>query len=131
MKRIEEIEKMSLEELERNASGISVPEGFSERIKQTLAAADAVSAGDGRRNLRARYAGLAAALVAAAIAAVVFIPRRTELKDSFDDPLLAYAEVEKTFNYISGKMSGGVEMLREAGPVAGKPNEIIRKINSK
>ena len=147
MKSIEEIEKLSLEELEQAAAGTPVPEGLSERIKLTLTAAEAVDKpsgafpaeaffredGNDDRRLRwiGRTASFCALAVAAAFAAVVVIPRLTSPKDTFDDPLLAYAQVEQTFKFISEKMSGGVEMVREAGPVIGKPETIINKINEK
>lgn len=134
MKSIEEIEKLSIEELEAASSGFKVPEGFSRRIGDAILSEAALAAGtsSARRNGPAALRGVVAALaVAAAVAAVLLIRRPSELKDSFDDPMLAYAQVEQTFQYISSKMSGGLEVVREAKPIAGRPEEIIRKINTK
>ena len=149
MKSIEEINKLDLEELEQAAGSISVPEGLSERIKTALAAEVLVSSAQppvvipglakkgfgrksaGRLSGYTRIVSACAFAVAAAFAAVLAIPRLTSPKDTFDDPLLAYAQVEQTFKFISEKMSGGVEMVREAGPVIGKPETIINKINEK
>lgn len=134
MKSIEEIEKLSIEELEAASSGFKAPEGFSRRIGDAILSEAALAAGTSgaRRNGPAAVRGVVAALaVAAAVAAVLLIRRPSELKDSFDDPMLAYAQVEQTFQYISSKMSGGIEVVREAKPIAGRPEEIIRKINTK
>ena len=147
MKRIEDIENLSIEELEQAAQGAPVPEGLAERLQSALAAetflqeegqAPVVFAVLAKRRLGHQSAGrllrtgiLSSLAVAAAIAAVVLLHTPSAPKDTFDDPLLAYAQVEETFQYISSKMSGGVNIVREAGPVAGKPKEIIRKINEK
>ena len=74
-------------------------------------------------------AGIAAA--AAAIALLIMLPRLSEapLRDTYDDPELAYAQVEETFKMISSKMAGGVALAAESGKQAGKPAQIIDKIN--
>ena len=150
MKRIEDIENLSIEELEQAAQGAPVPEGLAERLQSALAAESFLqgvekepsgaflsepSFGEGRNDDRRRHIwqiGTVSTLaIAAAIAAVVLLHTPSAPKDTFDDTQLAYAQVEKTFQYISSKMSGGVNIVREAGPVAGKPKEIIRKINEK
>ena len=150
MKRIEDIENLSLEELEQAAQGAPVPEGLADRIKASLVAESFLQNagkepsgaltgepffGENGKDDRRRHiwqTGILSSLaVAAAIAAVVLLHTPSAPKDTFDDPLLAYAQVEETFQYISSKMSGGVNIVREAGPVAGKPKEIIRKINEK
>ena len=147
MKRIEDIEKLSIEELEQAAQGAPVPEGLAERLQSALAA-ETFLQGEGQppvvipslaeKRLGKKSAGrllqtgiLSSLAVAAAIAAVVLLHTPSAPEDTFNDPLLAYAQVEETFQYISSKMSGGVNIVREAGPVAGKPKEIIRKINEK
>ena len=136
MKSIEDIEKLSIEELEQAAQGTPVPEGLAERLQSALAA-DTILQEKGQRLGRKSagrllYLGAIPTLaVAAAVAVVVLLHSPSMPKDTFDDPLLAYAQVEETFQYISNKMSGGVDIVREAGPIAGKPETIIRKINSK
>ena len=128
MKRIEDIEKLSIEELEAASETLPVPEGFRQRIESTLLSEESLAAEGVRLAVRSVVSVFA---VAAAVAAVLLIRKPAELKDSFDDPMLAYAQVEQTFQYISGKMSGGIDMVRDAGPVAVRPEEIIKKINSK
>ena len=152
MKKIDEIEKLSLEELETVSKDVQVPAGLQRRIQDALLATDVAGSrhassgalppeaffsegdNDDRRRSRKRVmGGSAAALlaVAAAIVAVVLMQKPAYPSDSFDDPALAYAQVEKTFQYISQKMSGGIEVVREAGPKVTKPEEIINKINAK
>lgn len=52
------------------------------------------------------------AVAAAVAAALVLIPGRP--KDTFDDPVLAYAEVEKAFAYMSEKIETGSEIASKA-----------------
>ena len=102
MKRIEDIEKLSLEELEQEAAQVPVPEGLASRIKTALAA-EAVGNDDRRQRgyWRAAFASFA---VAAAVAAVLMLHRPAP-KDSFDDPLLAYQQVEETLQFIAQKIN--------------------------
>ena len=130
MKRIEDIEKLSLEELERSAEGVTVPEGLRPRLEAALAAAEAQSRKDEERSGK-RWIPYASLAAAAALVAAIVIPATRQPKDSFDDPLLAYAKVEETFRYISDKMSEGVNQVREARPAAEMPGKTIKKINSK
>jgi len=133
MKRIEDIEKMNLDALERAAmeENIPVPDGLSECIENAIIAEDVIYASDRRKKVLRIVFPVAAA--AAAVAAIV-IPSRNSvppLQDTFDDPYLAYAEVEKAFQKISEKMSVGVEVTELAAATAGKPIEIINNINEK
>ena len=54
--------------------------------------------------------------VAAAIAVLlaVGLTRNPEPKDTFDDPYLAYAEVEKVFSKISGTVAYGADKISES-----------------
>ena len=121
MKTIEEIEKLSLDELERISldESIPVPFGLEERI--------GIPAMQGRRRMLLRLAGIAASLVLIGGLALTLRPK--PLQDTFDDPLLAYAEVQKTFRQISDKMNVGLELASEARTTAEKPAEILKKIN--
>ena len=125
MKTLEEIERLSLEELEQEATRAAapVPDGLQERLRQTLAARELADAARPRPTRWISYASLA---VAAAAAAVIALPQRGP-KDSFDDPRLAYAEVEKVFRTISDKMNEGVELVREAEAAAEIPQNILNK----
>jgi hypothetical protein len=125
MKTLEEIERLSLEELEQEATRAAapVPDGLQERLRQTLAARELADAARPRPTRWIPYASLA---VAAAAAAVIALPQRGP-KDTFDDPRLAYAEVEKVFRTISDKMNEGVELVREAEASAEIPQNILNK----
>ena len=126
MKTLEEIERLSLEELEQEATRAAapVPDGLQERLRQTLAARELADAARPRPTRWIPYASLA---VAAAAAAVIALPQRGP-KDTFDDPLLAYAEVEKAFQTISNKMSVGMDIVRDAEQTAGMPYNTLNKI---
>ena len=125
MKTLEEIEQLSIEELEEKAvrEAAPVPDGLQERLRQTLAAREIAEAARPRPARWLPYASLA---VAAAAAAVVALPQRGP-KDTFDDPRLAYAEVEKVFRTISDKMNEGVALVREAEASAEIPQNILNK----
>ena len=132
MKSIEELEKIGWEELEHAAlqESAPVPEGLQQRITASLAAKD-LSVEAPVRKPATRTAVFAGLLAAAALAAVLVLPRwgSRQPKDTFDDPYLAYAEVEKVFQCISEKMATGVDIAREAKPVADKTLNVLETIN--
>lgn len=108
---------------------IHVPEGLKDRIMARLAA-ESIIEESARKRSPLPYIAVAAAAAVAAI--VVAIPHRgPAIKDTYSDPYLAYAKVEETFNTISNKMAAGISLAGEAADAAGKPAEIIHKINSK
>ena len=126
MKRIDDIEKMGLEELEAAAmaGNTGVPQGLEERIKERILAREMSKMPVGRRVLQ--LGCIAAAVV---LALMLLKPGMVEdqLQDTFEDPRMAYAQVEKAFAEISNKMSMGVEMVSQAKPLAEKPMEILDK----
>ena len=126
---IQDIEKLQEDELEMAALGedITIPAGLEERIKAAIAAKETVKP-EARPVRWIPYAALA---VAAGLAAVVLIHHdgSGKLQDTFEDPYLAYAQVEATFQIISDKMAIGVDMAAKAEQAAEKPMEIINKIN--
>ncbi|MBR6457720.1 MAG: hypothetical protein IKS71_03890 [Bacteroidales bacterium] len=131
MKRIEDIEKMELDELESAAleAEAPVPAGLEDRIMASLAAKATVESQP--QPAQFRWAPYAAFAFAALLAAVVIIPwsNSNKLTDTFDDPYLAYAQVEATFQKISNKMAAGANMAAKAGETAEKTVEIINKIS--
>ena len=132
MKSIEELEKLEWEELEKAAlqEPAPIPEGLQQRIAQALAADTAAREVQAHR-FPVRTVSFTALAAAAALAAVLIIPSlgKSEPKDTFDDPYLAYAEVERVFQSISDKMATGVDIAREAKPVADKTLNVLDKIN--
>ena len=129
MKRIQDIEKLQEEDLETAALGedITIPAGLEERIKAAIAAKETVKP----KAVPVRWIPYAALAVAAGLAAVVLIHHdgSGKLQDTFEDPYLAYAQVEATFQKISDKMAIGVDIAAKAEQTAEKPMEIINKIN--
>lgn len=111
MKKLEEIERLlpsALESLAEN-SDIPVPENMSERVKAALVTA-ALDREERRRVSSRRIWGGAAAFAATACAAVLLIFHTGEPKDTYSDPEMAYAELERSFALISSKVDKGVKM---------------------
>lgn len=126
MKTLEEIEKLDFSQLEAYAEdrSIEAPADLMDRIKAAGLAQAMKPDNRKKRVLSAWRPALAGALaVAAGLAIVLSIPRQPE--DTFDDPRLAYAELERTFNLISSKVDKGLEIAGEAGPIIEKTNEAL------
>ena len=109
MKSLKELENMSLEELEAVSldENIVVPEGFAARLESCL---------EGRKG-RARVVRLVAAAASVAVLAGVgfgVAKWQDEPKDTFDDPYLAYAELEKAFATMSGGVQKALAMAEES-----------------
>ena len=73
-----------------------------------------------------RWAIAAAAAAVVALAVTLSVPSRP--KDTFSDPLLAYAEVQRAFDLISARGEQAMDIAGKAVPVMEKTDEIIRKI---
>jgi len=133
MKRLEDIERMSPEELDRiaGASGAEIPADLGERLgNAVLAAAAAEDCRSARRTRFGYAAGAVTAVALASLAIVLSLPHAP--KDTFDDPLLAYAELEKTFSYISSKVDRGLDIAAVAEPAIEKTTGAINTtINKK
>jgi len=130
MKRIEDIEQMELDELESAAleQKAPVPSGLEDRILASLAAKAIVEASP--KPAPARWVPYAAFAFAASLAAVaIYRSSSNRLTDTFDDPYLAYAQVEATFQKISEKMATGAHLAAKAGETAEKSVEIINKFS--
>lgn len=126
MRTIEEIERMSMEELERIASSkdISIPEGLDDRISGTLTAAAFHAQERPAARTRHTIIGIVASAVAAACLGMVLV-KASQPKDTFTDPMLAYAQLEQTFQYIQTKMGKGLEIAAGAEPVIERTSEIF------
>lgn len=130
MKRKEDIERMDLEELEKIASdsSVPVPESLHRRVEDALTAACAVKSVPGRKAWRF------ALIPAAAAALTVGLNYQSASRmpaDTFTDPQEAYAELERTFGYISSKINAGREMTDAALSQVDKASRIIDNINKK
>lgn len=127
MKSIKEIENMSLEELIAVSSdeATAVPEGFAERIGKQVEAHKIAKdlENDADRVKTVRWIGAAAAVTLLAGTALGIVNWQKQPKDTFDDPYLAYAELEKAFATMSDSLQKGLAM-------ADKSEDIIdRTIN--
>ena len=136
MKRIEDIEKMGLEELEAAAmeEKVEVPQGLAGRIQERILASELakeppIEKPQIQRKRILQYSGIAAAAVVV-LALVLLKPemQKNTLQDTFDDPYMAYAQVEEAFRQISKKMTVGVEMIADAKPLAERPMEILNNV---
>ncbi|MDE5956636.1 MAG: hypothetical protein K2G80_09125 [Bacteroidales bacterium] len=131
MKNIKDVENMSMEALESIAEdrSIEIPGTLRERLLRNAAAAaiveeeKAVGQTGTRNGLYAKFAIAAAA----AACLTIFLTVQGQPEDTFDDPLMAYAELERTFSYISSKMDKGLEIASEAEPVFEKTATVISR----
>ena len=118
MKSIKEIENMSLEELIAVSSdeATAVPEGFAERIGKQVEvqkiARDLENDADRVRTVR--WIGAAAAVTLLAGTALGIVNWQNQPKDTFDDPYLAYAELEKAFATMSDSLQKGLAMAEKS-----------------
>lgn len=130
MKSIKDIERMTLEDLDAVSldEGITVPEGLSDKVRSTIGNSE-------RKKNVFRIAGIAAAGVAtagvaAAVVAVIAglsLPKSgSEPMDTFDDPYLAYAEVEKALAMVTEGMRKGIDMVEESEYVIERTTEILK-----
>ena len=112
MKTLDEMTRLSAEDLERISldESIPVPEELSGRVQAALAPARRGTPAVRRWILPSGIAAAVAALIAVGLA----LTWNPEPKDTFDDPYLAYAEVEKVFSKISGTVAYGAEKVNES-----------------
>jgi len=130
MKKIEDIENMSPELLEKIAEdqSIQVPSSLKNDIEAAIIAGSVAEErpAQQKRRFGTKYAaGVSAAAAAACL--IVFATMYRPMEDTFDDPLTAYAEIEKTFSYIASKMDKGMEIASEADPVIEKTAKVFNK----
>ena len=106
MKSLKEIENMSLEDMETISSDedIVIPEGFRNRIEAAVNA-EVIK----KRNFR--FIGAAAVVLLLIGAGIGIGTYMNEPKDTFDDPYLAYAEIEKAFAMMSGEIQKGLASI--------------------
>lgn len=140
MKDINEIERLSPEDLERIASDTSVrvPSDLKASLEALAGAAEfaqpekvpvetepVVRKAGIFRPLLWGIPAVAAALVAAVL---VFRSVPKEPEDTFSDPYLAYAEVQKAFGQISQKGEAAATIAGNAVPVMEKTEDLLNRI---
>lgn len=119
MKSIKEIENMSLEQLDAVSmdGNIIVPEDFTERLKADFGTLERLTADDpqhARRSRTVRFVSMAASVAVLAGIGLGIARWQNEPKDTFDDPYLAYAELEKAFARMSEGVQKGLAMAEES-----------------
>ena len=107
MKDIRDMEKLSLRDLEQMGGDerIPLPEGWHVQLPGET---------QRRRQSTRRWIGIAASVAVVAGIGVSLLHRPDPLKDTFDDPYLAYAALEQALNRVSDALSVGEEALAES-----------------
>ena len=133
MKRIEEIKDMDWMALEAASREVDVPDCLQERLSEAIAAHEAAREKPMVKSHRIiRWLPVTVAAAAAVVAVLVTgLNMSNRPKDTFDDPYLAYAQVEAAFRTISDKMSVGAGYAAEARAISEKPVVIMKKIQEK
>lgn len=135
MKRLEDIEKLSIKDLEQIASdeSIKVPARLRHDITVTARALEMssneekgldYSASDSHRRYRKAlriisYPAAAVAIITIGIR-LSFQDSITTPKDTFNDPAMAYAQMEQVLGFISEKMNTGLDIAEAVEPVIDK-----------
>lgn len=134
MKTIDEIENLGLEDLERISldESIEVPTGLESRILDRTSGLRKESwfgRMTGRRPVW--YIGIAASFAVIAGIGFAWLDRPKPLRDTFDDPMLAYAAVEEALNKMASTVEVGVSSVAMSDELFRKPTEVIESINNK
>ena len=121
---------MSLEQLEAVSmdENIMVPEGFAERMKDEVGILERLMENEPQkagRVMTLRVASIAAAVAILAGVGFGVLRWQNEPKDTFDDPYLAYAELEKAFAKVSDGMQKGLAMVEESEAAMDKVTSIF------
>lgn len=130
MKSVKDIENMSLEQLEAVSmdESIKVPEGFAERMKDEVGILERLMDDEPQKAGRVRTLRIASIAAAAVLLAGIGFGTagwQKEPKDTFDDPYLAYAELEKAFARVSDGMQRGLAMVEESEAAMDKVTSIF------
>ena len=129
MKSLKDIEKMSLEELERASldEKTPVPEGFAERIQISVDAQSIIDEikEDSHPGRMVRIVGAAASVAVIAGIGLGIAQWQNEPKDTFDDPYMAYAELEKAFAIMSGGVQKALAMAEESEAALDKVSSVF------
>lgn len=139
MKRLEDIENLSMLDLDRIASdeNVKVPSSLKHDIAVTARALEMSSkeeevqvAGKPHRKYRKilrmiSYPAAAVAIVTIGMR-ISFQDSITTPKDTFDDPKMAYMQMEQVFGFISEKMNTGLEIADAAEPVIDKTIKALK-----
>ena len=129
MKSLKDIENISLEELEKASldERTAVPEGFAERIHASVGAQGIIDgiAEDPHHDRMFRVVGAAASVAVLAGIGFGIAKWQNEPKDTFDDPYMAYAELEKAFAIMSDGVQKALAMAEESEAALDKVTSVF------
>lgn len=128
---MKKIEKITVKELEAIASGddIEVPPGLESSIVELADSLEAARKLEQvNRKIPLRRIGAAATVAILIAAGITAVYNREDLKDTFDDPVLAYAEAEKALMIISEVMKAGALKTDEAIATFERQEELLENI---
>ena len=121
MKGLKEIEKLTELDLERIAQdeSIEVPATLKHDISVKARALEMTSH---KRIAMFSYPAAAVAVIAIGMS----LTFQTTPKDTFDDPQLAYAQIEEVFEFISEKINAGIDIACTVQPVIEKTINVLK-----
>lgn len=125
MKRIEE---MTMSELEKIASAtqVDVPPDLESSVTELTDGLEAVRQLTGKEKAL-HWAGIAASAVILA-GAGLGLNFLSGPEDTFDDPMLAYAEAQKAMQMIADALDSGADRTKEAIASFERPKDILDNI---
>jgi hypothetical protein len=105
---------------------IAVPKGFAARMQESMDAHRVMNdLKSDAPNRNVRFIATAASVAILAVAGYAFADHMNQPKDTFDDPYLAYAQIEKAFAKISDSIGTGLAMVEESGNIIDKATTIF------
>ncbi len=97
-------------------------EGFYERLESVTHTQ--VTMGPARRALRHLATAAAVAVIVAGLWMIFFHQGSPVARDTYDDPVIAMAEVKSILLTVSGKMNSGVEQLGQVSTITEQREEL-------
>lgn len=129
MKSLKEIEDISLEELDAVSQdeAITVPEGFRQRLEDELDAQTKLETmkEEPRKIRLVPVIGVAASVLLLIGIGLGIARWQSEPKDTFTDPYLAYAELEKAFSTMSEGMNKAIAMADRSEDIIDRTTSVF------
>lgn len=129
MKSLKEIEDISLEELEAVSQdeAMTVPEGFRQRLEDELDAQTILETmkEEPRKIRLVPVIGVAASVLLLIGIGLGIARWQSEPKDTFTDPYLAYAELEKAFSTMSEGMNKALAMADKSETIIDRATSVF------
>ena len=129
MKSLKEIEDISLEQLDAVSQdeAIAVPEGFRQRLEAELDAQNKLETlkEEPRKIRLVPVIGVAASVLLLIGIGLGIARWQSEPKDTFTDPYLAYAELEKAFSTMSEGMNKALAMADKSETIIDRATSVF------